>query len=131
MITDFGSFTLVVRNQDEALAYYTEVLGFEKRADNSMGETQRWVTVAPRDAQVELVLQPLDWFEGDDRVQVEKRLGNNPTIVFKVDNCRETYATLSERGVTFVDPATETPWGVQAVFKDLYGNQFVLLERSW
>jgi predicted enzyme related to lactoylglutathione lyase len=64
-------------------------------------------------------------------VQVEKRIGNSPTIVFKVDNCRETYATLNERGVTFVDPTTETPWGVQAVFKDLYGNQFVLLERSW
>ncbi len=131
MITDFGSFTLVVRSQEEALAYYTEVLGFEKRADMPMGETQRWLTVAPRDARVELVLQPLDWFEGNDRVQVEKRIGNSPTIVFKVDNCHETCATLSERGVEFVEYATEVPWGVQAVFKDLYGNQLVLLERSW
>ncbi|MHB8597625.1 MAG: VOC family protein [Ktedonobacteraceae bacterium] len=62
---------------------------------------------------------------------IEKHIGNSPTIVFKVDNCRGTCATLNERGVMFVDTATETPWGVQAVFKDLYGNQFVLLERSW
>lgn len=46
-------------------------------------------------------------------------------------NCRETYQTLSERGVEFLDPPTDAGYGVQAVFQDLYGNGFVLLERHF
>jgi predicted enzyme related to lactoylglutathione lyase len=131
MITNILSFTLIVANQDEALTYYTEALGFEKRSDNPMGEGMRWVTVAPRDSNVELVLQPPDWFEGEERAQKLERVGQSPTIVFRVVNCRETYATLRDRGVKSVDEPTDTGWGVQAVFNDLYGNGFVLLERPF
>ena len=130
MITDILSITIVVRDQDEALAYYVDKLGFEKRADNSMGP-MRWITVGPRGSKVELVLQPPDWFEGAERQQKIEAIGKSPTIVFRVDNCRDTYAELKERGVEFSDPATDVPYGVQAVFQDLYGNGFVLLERPF
>jgi predicted enzyme related to lactoylglutathione lyase len=129
MISDILSFTLKVSSQDEALAFYTEKLGFEKRADLPMGPGTRWVTVAPPNAKVELVLQPTDWFEGEEREQHLARIGQSPTIVLRVDDCRQTCAELAERGVEVSDPPTETGYGVQAIIKDLHGNTLVLLER--
>jgi predicted enzyme related to lactoylglutathione lyase len=130
MITNISSFTIKVANQAEALAFYTEKLGFEKRADMPMGPGTRWITVAPRDAQVELVLQPTDWFQGEEREQHLALIGKSPTIVFRVENCRETCKTLAERGVEILDQPTEMPYGVQAIIKDLYGNGWVLLEQT-
>ena len=60
--------TLVVRDQEEAFRFYTEKLGFEKRADQPIGEKTRWLTIAPKeDHNLEFVLQPLDWFDGKAR----------------------------------------------------------------
>lgn len=129
MITNISSFTIKVANQAEALAFYTEKLGFEKRADMPMGPGTRWITVAPRDAQVELVLQPTDWFQGEEREQHLALIGKSATIVFRVENCRETCKTLAERGVEILDQPTEMPYGVQAIIKDLCGNGWVLLEQ--
>jgi catechol 2,3-dioxygenase-like lactoylglutathione lyase family enzyme len=128
---DISSVTIIVRDQQEALRYYTETLGFQQRADMPMGEGKRWITVAPPDARVVFVLQPHDWFEGDERAAHEQRLGKDPTIVLRVDNCEETYAQLTARGVTFSDAPTPLPYGIQAVMQDLYGNQIVLLEQQW
>ncbi len=130
MILESLSFTLKVANQDEALAFYTEKLGFGKRADLPMGPGTRWVTVAPANSKVELVLQPTDWFQGEEREQHIARIGQNPTMVFRVDDCRQTCAELSERGVEISEPPTETGYGLQAIVKDLYGNTLVLLERA-
>jgi catechol 2,3-dioxygenase-like lactoylglutathione lyase family enzyme len=80
--------TIRVRNQEEALHFYTETLGFEKRADFPMGPNKRWVTVASRDDPVvELVLQPTDWFDGEERQRHDSLVGKDPTIVFQVDDC--------------------------------------------
>ncbi len=129
MVTNISSFTIKVDNQEEALAFYTEKLGFEKRADMPMGPGARWITVAPRDAQVELVLQPTDWFQGEEREQHLAQIGKSATIVFRVDNCRETCKALAERGVEILDQPKDLPYGVQAIIKDLYGNSWVLLEQ--
>ena len=129
MITDIFSFTIVVHDPNEALAFYTEKLGFEKRADNPMGPDKRWITVAPKDAQVEFVLQPLSWFEGDDRAELASRIGKSPTIVLRVDNCIETYEQLKQQDIEFTEVPTDTFYGKQAICKDLYGNTLVLLER--
>ena len=62
--------TIRVKDQDEAQRFYTEKLGLEKRADLPMGPNRRWVTVGSADVpQLELVLQPSDWFEGEERQQ--------------------------------------------------------------
>lgn len=89
------------------------------------------MTIGLPNSKVELVLQPPDWFEGAEREERITHIGKSPTIVFRVDNCRETYQTLSKRGVEFLDRPTDTGYGVQAVFQDLYGNGFVLLERPF
>jgi predicted enzyme related to lactoylglutathione lyase len=131
MITKVIRITLVVREQEEALRFYTEKLDFEKKADNPMGPRMRWITVAPRDEKgLEIVLQPIDWFKGPEREEIASRVGHNPSIVFSVDDCRKTYDVLRARGVEFDLPPEDLPYGVQAVARDLYGNSLVLLQPA-
>jgi len=133
MITQLARVTILVRDQDEALRFYTEKLGFEKRADVAFGPAMRWLTVAPRGQQgVEIVLQkpePAMHGEEDARRMLEV-VGRNPTWVFACDDCRATYAELRGRGVEFSGEPQEQPYGVEAVFVDLYGNSFSLLQPA-
>ena len=123
--------TVRVQDQEEALRFYTQRLGFEKRADLPMGPNRRWVTVAPQDDQVlELVLQPSDWFEGEERQRHSELVGKDPTIVFEVDDCRATFEQLRAQGVEFSLPPTAMGYGIEADGKDLYGNTLVFLQLS-
>jgi catechol 2,3-dioxygenase-like lactoylglutathione lyase family enzyme len=130
MITNVASVTIVVEEQNEALDFYVDILGFEQRADVPMENGRRWITVAPPDAQVVFVLQPLDWFEGEEHEERKALIGKAPTIVFFVDDCKQTYVQLSSRGVEFTKVPIDTSYGIEAICKDLYGNLFVLLEKS-
>ena len=129
MINRILRITLIVRDQEEAYRFYVEKLGFEKRADLPMGENTRWLTIAPQDDQdLEIVLQPLDWFEGKAREDHAALVGKNPTMVLLVDDCRKTYQVLRDRGVQFEQPPENRPYGLEALAKDLYGNTLDLLE---
>ncbi len=121
--------TTRVKDQNEALRFYTEKLGFEKRADMPMGPTQRWITVASKDdPHLELVLQPSDWFEGEERQQHAALVGKDPTLVFQVDDCRAIYEKLHSQGVAFSLPPTDRGYGIEADGQDLYGNTLVFLQ---
>ncbi len=129
MISRILRITLVVRDQEEAFQFYTGKLGFEKRDDRPMGEKTRWLTIAPKDDHnLEIVLQPLDWFDGQARADHVAMVGKNPTMVFQVEDCRETYRIWRQRGVEFEQPPQEKPYGLEALAKDLYGNTLDLLE---
>ncbi|HLZ55493.1 MAG TPA: VOC family protein [Ktedonosporobacter sp.] len=129
MITDVNSFSILVPDQEAALQFYTEKLGFEKRMDLSLGGGRRWITVAPPEAKAVFVLQPLDWFEeGEERDERERRVGKSATCVLLVDDCYKTCAELSKRGVTITDQPAPAEYGVQASIEDLYGNSYVLLQ---
>jgi predicted enzyme related to lactoylglutathione lyase len=118
-----SAVTILVRDQEEALRYYTETLGLEKRSDATSG-SMRWLTVAPKgQAHPEIVLLKA---EHNRAAQV----GKGTTWVFDTTDCRRTYEMLRKRGVKFVVPPSVTPWGVQAIFEDLYGNAYALLEPS-
>ncbi|WP_372910151.1 VOC family protein [Salinigranum sp.] len=130
MIGSLSQVTLVVANQTDAATFYTDKLGFEKRADEPMGEDNRWVTVAPPGGDVEIVLQSPDWFEGEEVVRRRSMIGESPELAFAVDDCRETHETLTDRGVDFHTAPESVPWGVQAVAYDLYENRLVLIERN-
>jgi predicted enzyme related to lactoylglutathione lyase len=131
MITRLIRVTILVRDQDEALAFYTEKLGFAKRADVSFGPGMRWLTVAPvGQADIEIVLQqPEPATHGMEKAgAMLEMVGRGTTWVFACDDCRATYHTLRERGVAFTSEPREEPYGVEAVFTDLYGNSFSLLQ---
>ena len=119
-IDKVATLTIAVKDQDEALRWFTEKLDFEKRIDlSALG--MRWLTIAPKhQKEVEFVLA--SWFPD--------HLGKNAPCVVETQNCRETYETLKNRGVTFSQSPTEKPYGIEAVFEDLYGNQYALIERS-
>lgn len=132
MINKLNVVTILVRDQEEALRFYTEKLGFEKRADQMFGPGVRWLTVAPPDQEeVEIVLQKPDpAMHGEEQAEAMLALvGKTPTWSFSTNDCRAAHETLSDRGVNFVQPPEEQPYGVEALFEDLYGNVFSLLEQ--
>jgi catechol 2,3-dioxygenase-like lactoylglutathione lyase family enzyme len=124
--------TIWVTDQNEALRFYTEKLGFEIRADITNGD-YRWLTVGVKgqpDLDIHLeALKPGVLFTEEEANQLAQlveagKLGGGP---WKTDDCQKTYETLKARGVEFVQPPTDRPYGtIEAVFKDNSGNIMVL-----
>lgn len=131
LITSLARVTILVRDQDEALRFYTDKLGLEKRADVTFGPGMRWLTVAAKgqkDPEI-VLLKPEASMHGEAPAkQLLERVGQGTAWVFFTDDCRKTHETLRSRGVNFLNPPREQPYGVEAVFEDLYGNTFSLLE---
>src|SRR6185437_5100786 len=122
MITRLARVTIYVHDQDEALAFYTEKLGLEKRSDVTFGPGARWLTVAPAgQTDFEILLQsPVPAMHGEEFAQkISERVGQGTTWVFFTDDCRADYETLKGRGVSFSSEPQEQPYGVEAVFQDL------------
>lgn len=130
MLERISHVSLVVRDQQEALEWYTDKLGFEVLADDEVpGGEGRWLTIAPPgQAELEVVLEPLEWgLAGDDPAAKEAVIGRNG-FVFAVDNLEVTIDQLRENGVTIVSEPEEVPWGISALIEDLYGNVHNLVE---
>ena len=122
MIQRLSHSTVFVFDQDQARKFYVEVLGFELKMDFDLGEF-RWLTVSPRgQPDLQLVLMPV--VSPEVRELVAK--GSMPTGVFRTADCRRTYEELSAKGVEFSQPPTDRFFGVEAVFKDPFGNRFNL-----
>lgn len=127
MLTKLAVVTILVRDQDEALRFYTEKLGLEKMDDVKFGEDNRWLTVTgPKQKDVQIFLAQADGFG----MNLMHQVGQSPMWAFNTDNCRETYETLKARGVKFVSEPKEQAWGIEAIFEDLYGNKFSVVEEQ-
>ena len=126
MLTNVGTITVHVTDQDKALAFYTEKLGFEARADMPMGPGQRWIEVAPPGAQTRILLyKPTPEAPGADSYEVAKaKIGKNTGMVLEVDDIEATFAELKAKGVTIIDELTQQPWGWWGVFADQDGNSY-------
>jgi uncharacterized glyoxalase superfamily protein PhnB len=110
--------TVAVRDQAEALSWFTEKLDFEKRTDVEV-PGMRFLAVSPRkQPEVQFILA--SWFPD--------QVGKNTTSVLHTEDCRATYDDLSARGVRFVRQPEVRPYGIEAVFEDLYGNKYALVE---
>lgn len=117
--------SILVNDYDEALKYYTEVLGFEKKADAKFG-SERWVTVAPAgQKEVEFVFVKVN---EKDKDHVGKQAGSRTFIVLNTTDCKRVFEDYKARGVKVLKEPEEMPWGTQAQFYDIYGNRFALLE---
>lgn len=130
MLRKITHTSMMVHDQDAAVAFYTEKLGFKKAADSPMGPNARWVTVALPDDSVELIFEKPDWYMGDDvgMVAFREQMIGKESLVLGVDDCQATYETLLARGVTFAEGPTEVQYGIQALAHDLYGNMLVLVQ---
>ncbi|MEA2218156.1 MAG: hypothetical protein QOJ35_782 [Solirubrobacteraceae bacterium] len=127
---------LWVHDQDEALAFYTDKVGMEVRADVTLPEMGdfRWLTVGPADqADVSIVLMaipgaPVMDDATADEVRALMAKGFAGTVFLTTDDCRASYEQLSGRGVEFVEPPEERPYGIDAGFRDPSGNNLRLTQ---
>jgi uncharacterized glyoxalase superfamily protein PhnB len=122
---------LLVPDQQDAVKYYTEMLGFEVKADEPFPNTteHRWITVAPPDQEeLQIVLQPPEWGSDGDAASRSELIGKYPGFVIHTDNCRRDYEAMKARGVEFTGPIEEMPWGISAMIVDKYGYSHNLLE---
>jgi catechol 2,3-dioxygenase-like lactoylglutathione lyase family enzyme len=134
MITRMSHAGVWVLDQDEALSFYTEKLGFEVRTDARMDNGFRWLTVGPKDdPDFEFVLAhpgpPMIDEETGATVRALVAKGALGAGVWEADDCRRTYEELSAKGVIFLQKPEERPYGVEAVFRDNSGNWFSLTEH--
>lgn len=121
--------TLVVTDQDEAVRFFVDVLGFDLVEDSPSltndGRPKRWVVVRPRGGETGLLLARADG--PTQAAAVGNQTGGRVTLFLQVDDFTAEFARLSRAGVTFVGPPRAEPYGQVAVFLDVAGNRWDLL----
>lgn len=136
MIKSIAHVTIYVLDQDEALAFYTDKLGFEVGTDMTVEGGFRWLTVRTKaQPQLELVLAepkegPMFTKDSAEKIRSLIKDGAFGAGVFETDNCHETYNDLVAKGVEFIQPPTEQFYGIEAMGKDNSGNWFSLTQPA-
>jgi catechol 2,3-dioxygenase-like lactoylglutathione lyase family enzyme len=131
MAQTLGYVTLVVRDYDEAIAFFTQSLGFELVEDSAatdrLGRDKRWVLVAPPDSRgTKLLLAQTSTPEEARRIG--NQTGGRVFLFLHTDDFWRDYRAMTARGVKFCGQPREEPYGTVAVFEDLYGNKWDLLQ---
>lgn len=121
MIKRIKFLGIPVRDQDRALKFYTEKLGFRVLTDQAFSEKQRWIELSIPGAETGIVL-----FTPDGQ---EERIGSFVNTSWEVDDIDKTYSELQSKGVEFAGPPQKQPWGTFLMLKDSEGNQIVLSSR--
>lgn len=118
---------IVVKDYDEAIAFYTQKLGFELVTDEKLTETKRWVLVKPKgQGSCAILLAKAD---GDMQQQyVGNQTGGRVFLFLSTDNFERDFANLRKQNITIVRGPSDEPFGRVAVFEDLYGNKWDLIE---
>jgi len=121
MIRGIELASIPVSNQDAALRFYTEKLGFKVVTDQPYDGKQRWIELLIPGAESRVAL-----FTPQGH---ENRIGGPQPLTFRCDDVFETAKTLKSKGVAFATEPTKEVWGTMAVFKDPDGNEFVLSHK--
>ena len=120
---------LVVKDYDEAILFYTEKLGFKIIEDTPLSETKRWVMIAPPDAKECCLL--LAKADGEKQLaSVGNQTGGRVFLFLHTDNFWRDYNNMVEKRIHFIRPPKEEVYGTVAVFEDLYGNLWDLIEPN-
>ena len=118
---------IVVRDYDEAIAWYTRTLGFELIEDTALSPGKRWVLVAPPGSSgTSLLLAQAA--NADQQSRIGNQTGGRVFLFLQTDDFSRDHAQLSARGVKFVEQPRHEAYGTVAVFEDLYGNRCDLIE---
>ena len=122
VITGIVSTSVFVKDQQESLNFWIEKLGFEVICDIKLESNLRWVEIAPISSNSSINLYPKSLIS-------KKDLKPMPVIVFRTDDIRSTFNNLKTKGVTFSRNPLKSILGIYAMFKDLDGNEFLILEK--
>jgi catechol 2,3-dioxygenase-like lactoylglutathione lyase family enzyme len=133
MPQSIAHIALVVRDYDEAIAFYTQALGFELIEDSASidrnGQEKRWVLVGPAGSRGTNLLLAQAFTPEEDHC-IGNQTGGRVFLFLHTDDFWRDYRAMTGRGVKFVREPKEEPYGTVAVFEDLYGNQWDLLQRK-
>jgi catechol 2,3-dioxygenase-like lactoylglutathione lyase family enzyme len=128
MTQQLANIALVVAEYDEAIAWYTQVLGFTLLQDIDMGDGKRWVRVAPPGSNGGTALLLAQANTEAQRTRIGDQVGGRVGFFLHTDDFARDHAAMSERGVRFAEEPRHEPYGTVAVFVDLYGNRWDLVE---
>ena len=128
MTQTLAQVTLVVREYDEAIAFFTEKLRFQLLEDSTLGE-KRWVVVAPDGSSSPRLLLARASTPDEFR-SIGNQTGGRVFLFLHTDDFWRDYQAMQSRGVNFLETPREEPYGTVAVFEDLYGNKWDLLMPS-
>lgn len=123
-----GAFSLLVRDYDEAIAFYVGKLGFELSEDADRGGGKRWVRVTPRGGQTSLLLARA--VTDEQRAAVGNQSGGRVWLFLETEDFDRDHAAFLAAGVRFREAPRREDYGVVAVFEDLYGNAWDLIEPA-
>jgi catechol 2,3-dioxygenase-like lactoylglutathione lyase family enzyme len=127
MSQSIATIALVVRDYDEAIAFYRDKVGFALLADTALGGGRRWVLMGPSGGQGARLL--LARAEGaSQQACIGNQAGGRVMLFLHTDDFRRDHQSMLERGVVFVEAPRHEPYGSVAVFSDLYGNKWDLIE---
>ena len=127
MTQQIAAIALLVRDYDEAIDYYTRVLGFDLLEDTPLAGGKRWVRVAPAGGRGTALLLARAANE-QQRARVGDQTGGRVFLFLHTDDFQQDYPAMRERGVCFTEEPRHEPYGTVAVFVDLYGNRWDLLQ---
>jgi catechol 2,3-dioxygenase-like lactoylglutathione lyase family enzyme len=127
MTQKLGHVALVVRDYDEAVAFYTQQLGFRLIEDANLGDGKRWVLVRPPGSTgTDLLLAKA--VNPEQASRIGNQTGGRVFLFLHTDDFWRDYREMTVRGVKFREAPREEAYGTVAVFEDLYGNQWDLLQ---
>lgn len=122
-----GAISLLVRDYDEAISFYVGKLGFKLIEDTDMSAGKRWIRVAPRDsADTCILLAKASSTEQLSRVG--NQTGGRVFLFLHTDDFQRDYEAMRSKGIRFLEEPRHESYGTVAVFEDLYGNKWDLLE---
>jgi catechol 2,3-dioxygenase-like lactoylglutathione lyase family enzyme len=123
---EIAAVTLVVRDYDEALAYFTGCLRFAVSEDTPLSDDKRWIVVRPPGAGTALLLARAD--TPDQAARVGDQTGGRVFLFLRTDDFWRDYRDMRSRGVRFAEEPREEAYGTVVVFLDLYGNRWDLVQ---
>lgn len=128
VIKGLHTVTILVRDYDEAISYYCGVLGFDLIEDTKLSSEKRWVRVSPGAHGSQLLLAAAS--TPPQFRAVGKQGAGRVFLFLESDNFGADYTRLKQAGVAFHEAPRREPYGVVAVFEDLYGNRWDLIEHA-
>ncbi|WP_121079775.1 VOC family protein [Sphingomonas trueperi] len=121
--------TLLVDDYDRAISFYVDQLGFEVRQDTRLTDEKRWVVVAPLGAEAGLLLAQAA--NERQREAVGDQSGGRVFLFLETDDFERDHFAFTQRGVRFTEASRHEPYGTVAVFEDVYGNRWDLIQLAF
>lgn len=121
---------IIVRDYDEAIEFYTQKLGFSLLEDTVLSETKRWVLVAPETDDSGCALLLAKAANETQRQSIGNQSGGRVFLFLYTDDFYRDYHDFIAKGIKFIREPSQEEYGTVAVFEDLYGNLWDLIERS-